>query len=244
MKRIIIPLLILLLASCAELTQVVNKMDTNRPLTQNEVVSGLKQALKIGADSASSILSVKNGYYRDQLVKITLPPEAETVTKNISRLPGGEKLVEDVILRINRSAEAAAKEAAPVFARAITEMTIQDGFEILGGKKDAATQYLKQKTYKQLYQLYQPKIKKSLDREIVGNISTNESWESLAGQWNKIAGSFIGEMADLKEVETQLDQYLTDKALEGLFIKLALEEAKIRNDPAARVTDLLKRVFG
>jgi hypothetical protein len=244
MKRTIIPLLFLLLTSCAELAQVVNQMDTSRPLSQGEVVSGLKQALKIGADSASSVLSVKDGYYRDQLVKITLPPEAETVTKNISKLPGGEQLVEDVVLRINRSAEAAAKEAAPVFAKAISEMTIQDGFAILRGEKDAATQYLKQKTYRQLYQLYQPKIKKSLDKEIVGSISTNESWETLTGQWNKIAGSFVGELADLEKIETQLDKYLTDKALEGLFIKLALEEAKIRNDPAARVTDLLKRVFG
>lgn len=244
MKRTIIPLLFLLLTSCAELAQVVNQMDTSRPLSKVEVISGLKQALKIGADSASSVLSVKDGYYRDQLVKITLPPEAETVTKNISKLPGGEQLVEDVVLRINRSAEAAAKEAAPVFAKAISEMTIQDGFAILRGEKDAATQYLKQKTYRQLYQLYQPKIKKSLDKEIVGSISTNESWETLTGQWNKIAGSFVGELADLEKIETQLDKYLTDKALEGLFIKLALEEAKIRNDPAARVTDLLKRVFG
>lgn len=244
MKRIIFPLLILLMTSCAELTRVVNQMDTSHPLTQSEVVRGLKQALKIGADSASSVLSVKDGYYRDHLVKITLPPEAETVTKNISKLPGGEKLLEDVVLRINRSAESAAKEAAPVFAKAISEMTIQDGFRILRGEKDAATQYLKEKTYNQLFQLYQPKIRNSLDQEIVGNISTNESWETLTGQWNKVAGSFVGELADLKKVETQLDNYLTNKALEGLFIKLALEEAKIRNDPAARVTDLLKRVFG
>nr|WP_291854966.1 DUF4197 domain-containing protein [Marinilabilia sp.] len=198
----------------------------------------------MGADSAASKLSATNGYYRDRLVRITLPPEASIVTDNISSLPGGEKLVEDVILRINRSAEDAAKEAAPVFARAVTNMTIQDGFKILRGETDAATQYLKSQTYRELYNLYQPKIKMSLDKEIVGNISTNESWNTLTGQWNRVAGSIVGKMASLQTIETDLDKYLTEKALDGLFLKLAQEEEKIRENPQARVTALLKRVFG
>jgi hypothetical protein len=244
MKNIFIPFLILLLTGCAELSQVVNQIGTNRPLTQSEVISGLKQALTIGADSAANKLSAKNGYYLNQLVKITLPPEANVVTENLSRLPGGEKLVEDVVLRINRSAEEAAKEAAPVFAKAVSNMTIQDGFAILKGESDAATQYLKKQTYTELYKLYQPKIKTSLDKEIVGNLSTNESWNTLTSQWNRIAGSIVGQMADLEEVDTQLDKYLTEKALDGLFLKLAQEEKSIRTNPKARVTELLKRVFG
>ncbi len=152
--------------------------------------------------------------------------------------------MEDVILRINRSAEDAAKEAAPVFARAVTNMTIQDGFKILRGETDAATQYLKSQTYRELYNLYQPKIKMSLDKEIVGNISTNESWNTLTGQWNRVAGSIVGKMASLQTIETDLDKYLTEKALDGLFLKLAQEEEKIRENPQARVTALLKRVFG
>jgi hypothetical protein len=244
MKNIFISFLILFLTGCAELSQVVNQIETNRPLTQSEVISGLKQALTIGADSAANKLSEKNGYYLDQLVKITLPPEANIVTENLSKLPGGEKLVEDVILRINRSAEAAAKEAAPVFAKAVSNMTIQDGFTILKGESDAATQYLKKQTYSELYKLYQPKIKTSLDKEIVGNLSTNESWDKLTSQWNRIAGSIVGQMTDLKTVNTQLDKYLTEKALDGLFLKLAQEEKSIRTNPKARVTELLKRVFG
>lgn len=244
MKRIVLPIVLIAITSCAELAQMAKEIDTNRPLTQTEVISGLKQALTIGADSAASDLSVTNGYYLDRLVKITLPPEASVVTENISKLPGGEKLVEDVILRINRSAEDAAKEAAPVFARAVTNMTIQDGFKILRGDTDAATQYLKSQTYQELYNLYQPKIKKSLDKEIVGNISTNQSWNTLTGQWNRVAGSIVGKMASLETVETDLDKYLTEKALDGLFLKLALEEEKIRENPQARVTALLKRVFG
>lgn len=244
MKRILFPILFVVITGCAELAQIAKEMDTNRPLTQTEVISGLKQALTIGADSAASELSTTNGYYLDQLVKITLPPEASVVTENISKIPGGEKMVEDVILRINRSAEDAAKEAAPVFARAVTGMTIQDGFNILRGGKDAATQYLKTQTYQELYSLYQPKIKKSLDKEIVGNLSTNKSWNTLTGQWNRVAGSIVGKMANLETVDTDLDKYLTEKALDGLFLKLALEEEKIREDPKARVTALLKRVFG
>jgi hypothetical protein len=244
MKRILLPILLIAITGCAELAQIAKEIDTNRPLTQTEVINGLKQALTIGADSAAAELSATDGYYLDQLVKITLPSEASVVTDNISKLPGGEKLVRDVVLRINRSAEDAAKEAGPVFARAVTNMTIQDGFKILRGKKDAATQYLKGQTYQELYNLYQPKIKNSLDKEIVGNLSTNESWNTLTGQWNRIAGSMVGKMASLETIETDLDRYLTEKALDGLFLKLALEEEKIRENPQARVTELLKRVFG
>ena len=244
MKRIFLPVLLIVITSCADLAKFAKEIDPNRPLTQTEVVNGLKQALIIGADSAATELSATNGYYLDQLVKITLPPEASVVTDNISKLPGGKELVNDVVLRINRSAEEAAKEAAPVFARAVSDMTIRDGFEILRGEKNAATQYLKEQTYGELYNLYQPKIKISLNKKIVGNLSTNDSWNKLTGQWNRIAGSFVGKVADLQTVETDLDRYLTEKALDGLFLKLALEEEKIRNNPRERVTQLLKRVFG
>ena len=236
--------LLMLLGSCAELLQIAQTLETERPLSQYEVVSGLKEALKIGTDSAAGRLALINGYYGDELVKILLPQEAEVITKNLSKIPGGDKLVEDVILRINRSAEDAAKEAGPIFFNAITNMTFQDAFTILKGDKHSATQYLKDNTYQELYKLYQPKIEQSLNKEIVAGISTNQSWETLTGKWNQLAGSLTGQIAGLKKVETKLDQYLTQKALDGLFVKLALEEEKIRTDPVARVTDILKRVFG
>ena len=235
---------LLIFTACAELSQVVKNFDSNQPLTQSEVINGLKQALVIGADSAAQQLSITNGYYGDELVKITLPPQAQTITQNLSKIPGGEKMVEDVLLRINRAAEDAAKEAAPIFAKAISQMTIQDGFKILNGSNNAATQYLKMQTYDELYNLYQPKIKASVGKKLVGNISTNDAWETLSGQRNRIAQSFVGQMADLESVEMELDQYLTEKALDGLFIKLANEENEIRTNAEARVTDLLRRVFG
>lgn len=244
MTKRLLPLFFLVAFSgCSELRQIVDDLES-RPLTNQEVISGLKEALVIGSDSASSRLAAVNGYYLDEMVRIMLPSEAGMITKNLSLLPGGEKLVEDVILRINRAAEDAAREAAPVFSRAITNMSIQDGFNILRGENDAATRYLKSQTFDELFSLYRPKIQTSLDKPVVGNISASESWDILTSQWNRIAGSVAGRLADLQTVDTRLDTYLTDQALSGLFLKLSIEEEKIRTNPAARVTELLRRVFG
>ncbi len=243
-KSILIVFLLGLSVSCQELIQVAEQMGTPRPLSQQEVVSGLKQALTIGADSAASGLAAVDGYYGDPGVRIRLPAEAEVVSRNLSYLPGGEALVEDVLMRINRAAEHAAAEAAPVFAAAVRELTIQDGFAILRGEPDAATRYLREQTWDALYDLYHPKIKESVDQRIVGGVSTNEAWNTLTSQWNQVAGSVMGRVAGLHPVEVDLDSYLTEMALDGLFAKLAGQEKMIREDPSARVTALLRRVFG
>lgn len=230
--------------SCAELMQVVSSTMGDQPLTNTEIIAGLKQALAVGTDSSVARVSKTDGYFRDQLIKILLPPEAEIITKNLNRIPGGEKLLNDVVLRINRAAEDAAKEAAPIFIGSITSMTISDGFGILKGGDYAATEYLKRTTSGQLFNLYQPKIKTSIDKKLIGNISTTESWNTLTSEWNRIANSFIGQAAGFTPVNVKLDEYLTQKALDGLFLKIGEEEKKIRTDPVARVTELLKRVFG
>lgn len=245
LKKMIIPLAIFItLAGCAELKKFAEQYESPRQLTNQEVIDGLKQALTIGSDSAATRLSAVDGYYLDNLVRILLPPEAEIITENLSLIPGGEKLIEDVIMFINRAAEDAAGEVATIFASAITEISIQDGFAILKGEDDAATLFLRDQTYDKLFDLYRPKINISINKPIIGNISTNESWNSLTGQWNKLAGSAVGRIYGLETVDTELDRYLTEQALNGLFIKLAAEEKKIRSNPAARVTDLLRRVFG
>jgi hypothetical protein len=247
MKRLFKPgifiLIVVMLASCAELQKVLKEV-ADKPLTAAEIIAGLKQALAIGADSSTARLSKIDGYYKDQLIKILLPPEAKIITDNLSRLPGGDRLVEDVVMRINRAAEDAAKGAFPIFVSSITNMTISDGLTILKGKETAATDYLKTNTFDQLYNLYQPKIKASIDKKLIGNISTADSWNKLTTEWNKIANSIVGTLAGLKPVNVQLDNYLTSKGLDGLFLKIAAEEKKIRTDPVARVTELLKRVFG
>jgi len=244
-KRFLIPALsVLLLSGCAELNTLVQSAVADTPLTEADVAKGLKEALTIGSKNASSILSAVDGYYGDALVKIYLPEEASVIIDNISKIPGGEKLVEDVILRINRAAEDAAKEAAPIFVNSITAMTIRDAFTILNGADNAATQYLVNTTRTDLYNLYKPKIRQSTEKEIVGGISTKESWEALTGKWNAFASSVVGRVGGFEAVNTDLDDYLTNRALDGMFLKVQDEEKKIRNNVSARITPLLEKVFG
>ena len=247
MRNYLLILLLPFIVSCAELQTFVdeyNAYEQNKPVTSGEVARGLKEALKVGSVNAANILSIEDGFYKDELVKILLPPEAQTISKNIQMIPGGKDLVDKVVLRLNRAAEDAVKEAAPIFASAITEMTIADAFGILKGGDNAATEYLKGKTQSKLKDLFMPKVNSSLDKKLVANVSTNESWNLLTSNYNKVAGSFAGQLANLEPVNTKLDEYVTDKALDALFLKVAEEEKQIRKDPLKRVSDLLKRVFG
>lgn len=241
----LILILAFIFSSCAELMQIAQQtFDEEKPLTQTEIVAGLKEALVVGTNKSVDILGATDGYYKDELVKILLPPEADIIVNNIGRVPGGQQLIDDVLLRINRAAEDAVSEAKPIFVNSIKSMTINDAFGILRGENNAATMYLHRTTYDGLYNLYRPKIQTSLDKKLVGNVSTSQSWNTLTSKWNEVAGTLVGQVAGLKPVNTQLDEYLTGKALDGLFLKIEDEEKLIRENPAARVTALLKRVFG
>lgn len=234
-----------LFTGCAQLTQIAEQtMNTGKPVTQSEIIAGLKEALIVGTNNSADILGKTDGYYRDEMVKILLPPEADVIVKNISKIPGGNKLIDDVLLSINRAAEDAVSEAKPIFINSIRSITISDAIGILKGEDNAATQYLRNTTYNQLVDLYRPKIKTSIDKKLVGNVSAGQTWDTLTGKWNEAANSIVGQIAGFKPVNIQLDEYLTQKALDGLFLKIADEEKKIRKDPVARVNDLLKRVFG
>jgi hypothetical protein len=235
---------VILISSCSELMQIAKQAAGTGQLTQTEVIAGLKEALVVGVKKSVERLGVTDGYYRDQAVKIFLPPEADIIVENIGRIPGGQGLLDDVLLRINRAAEDAVSEAGPIFVNSITSMNINDAMGILKGENNAATQYLQRTTYDQLFNLYQPKIKASLDKKLVGNVSTSQSWDMLIQRWNEVSRSMVGQVAGLKPVDVKLDDYLTGKGLDGLFLKIEAEEHLIRKDPAARVTDLLKRVFG
>ncbi|HEX2922217.1 MAG TPA: DUF4197 domain-containing protein [Bacteroidales bacterium] len=236
--------MIFILASCAELLNVMQTVSGPVSLTEADVAAGLKEALSTGAKNAAQKLSAENGYFGDAAIKIMLPDEAKIIVDNLSKLPGGDKLVEDVILRINRAAEDAAKEAAPIFVNSVSKMTISDAFGILQGNNNAATNYLRKTTYTDLYNLYKPKIQASTEKDIVGGISTKDSWHSLTSRWNAVAGSMAGKLANLKTVNTDLDDYLTNMALSGMFTKVEAEELKIRSNVSARITPLLQRVFG
>jgi hypothetical protein len=234
---------LLILTGCTEVMKILQTVSPV-PLTEEEVVSGLKEALMTGAKNSAQKLAVENGYYGDAAIKILLPDEAKGIIDNISKLPGGDKLIQDVILRINRAAEDAAKEVAPIFINSVRQMTIKDAFNILKGTDNAATEYLRATTYNELYALYKPKIQASTEKKIVGSISTKDSWVALTGKWNNIANSVAGRIAGLKPVNTDLDDYLTNKALNGMFMKVEQEEYKIRKDVSARISPILQRVFG
>lgn len=243
--KILSLVLIVALTGCAELMQIAQQtLDEGKPLTQTEIISGLKEALVVGTNKSVDILGIADGYYKDELVKILLPPEADIIVDNLNKIPGGNQLIEDVLLNINRAAEDAVSEAKPIFVNSITSMTITDAVGILKGENNAATQYLHKTTYDQLFELYRPKIKASVDKKLVGNVSTGQSWNTLSGKWNEVANSIVGRVAGFKPVELELDEYLTHKALDGLFLKIENQEKLIREDPVARVSDILKRVFG
>ena len=234
----------ILLSGCAELSTLMQSVPVDAPLSEAEVAEGLKEALITGSKNSSSILSAVDGYHGDKLVKILLPEEAAVIIDNIAKIPGGDKLVEDVVLSINRAAEDAAKEVAPIFINSIKQMTINDAFGILNGADNAATKYLINTTRTDLYNLYKPKIRQSTEKDVLGSVSAKDSWEALTGKWNIFANSIAGKFAGVSPVNIDLDDYLTNKALDGMFLKVQDEEKKIRQNVSARITPLLKKVFG
>jgi hypothetical protein len=199
-------------------------------LSESDIASGLKEALNIGAKNASSQLNAIDGFNKNLKVRIPFPEDAQRVATKLRELGFGKK-VDEFELTLNRAAEQAAKEAAPIFVNAITSMSITDAKNILMGSDSSATSYLRTKTSTPLATAFSPHIKKALDAT-----TATKKWTELATLYNRIPL--------VNKVETDLVKYTTSKALKGLFTVVADEELKIRKDPAARVTDLLKRVFG
>ena len=205
----------------------------------------MKEALATGVTNAVLSLHKENGYFGNAALKILLPKEAAPIVDNIKLVPGGQSLLDDVVLRLNRAAEDAAGDAKPIFINAITNMSITDATSILfGSDKTGATNYLRKNTSAQLTDAYRPKVDASLNKNLVGNMSTTESWTRLTKAYNKVAGSFVGAAANLKPVNTDLGGYVTEQALNGMFTTVGNEEIKIRENPAARVTTVLQSVFG
>lgn len=251
MKKIILVVIVALcITSCTELKQVASQLSSALPVgstsgvTNAENISGLKSSLSIGIEKAVSNLGVENGFYQNAAFKISLPKEAQPILDNVKLIPGGQALVDKAVLSINRTAEDAVKEATPIFKSAITSMSITDAVSILFGKENAATEYLHRNTYSQLKAAFAPKVRASLGKPLVANISTTQTWNTLSSGYNSVASGTIGSIAGLKTVNVNLEEYVTEKALDALFVKVAAEEKAIRTDPVARVNDLLKKVFG
>lgn len=228
-------------------------------VTDSEIIKGLKEALRVGTDSSVSIVSALDGYYKDELIKILLPEEAQVVYEALDDPQAGpileavgvDNLVEEVVAGINHSAEYAADSVAPIFWNAITGITISDGKKILYGADNEATVYLQGQTNNDIKGLFKPILQGWLDKPLFGkSTSTNDLWVSLTTTYNDAAGSIAGQVAGIQPIpnESTTEEYLADhstqKALDGLFVKVADEEKKIRDNPLERVTDILKKVFG
>ncbi|TVR77114.1 MAG: DUF4197 domain-containing protein [Chitinophagaceae bacterium] len=199
-------------------------------LTESEVAQGLKSALEVGTNNSVDDVSKEDGYFGNPLLRIAFPPEVSQV-ETFLRNAGLGAVVDEAVLGINRAAEDAATEARPIFMNAISNITIADAFSILNGNNTAATDYLVQQTRSDLFNSFRPKIENSLDK-----VGANSQWNSVTTSYNNL-NPFS------PDVETDLAGYTTDKALDGLFLKVGQEEEKIRENPSARVNDILRRVF-
>lgn len=234
MKKLLILLSAsILIIGCAEMAQVMEEMNTMNgptPLTNDEVIRGLKEALTVGTNNSTALTSKLDGYYKNPEIFIPFPPEAIKVKEKVEAL-GMKSQVDKFVLTMNRSAETAAKEAGPIFIDAVKQMTIADGFTILRGNDNAATMYLKDKTSGKLRTKFKPVVKNAISK-----VEVTKYWNPVISTYNKIP--FI------EKQNPNLDDYITTKAMDGLFIMIEKEEKKIRKDPLARVSDILKRVFG
>ncbi len=200
-------------------------------LTESEVVRGLKEALRIGTQNSVEQLNRVDGYFGNQLIRILLPEEANKAVNTVNSLLG-PNFTNNLIERINRAAEAAASEATPIFINAINGITIEDGFAILRGADNAATEYLRSKTFSALFQAYEPKINASLTE-----VGAQQLWTQFTNTYNNLPTTFT-------PIPDNLSEHTTTKALDGLFVTIAQEEKKIRENPEARVNDILRKVFG
>ena len=210
-------------------------------LTEEDIAAGLKEALRVGTDTAVAKLNKPDGFFKDELVKILLPAEAQPVYNVLSSVPLLDDLLDQTILAINRSAEDAVTEAAPIFVDAITAMTISDAIGILNGSDTAATSYLKVNTIQKLNDAFKPKISTSLNKEIILGVSAESSYEKLINTYNSAS---LGGLLFNQIEENSLTEHTTNRALKGMFMKVGDEETKIRTDVAHRVTSVLQEVFG
>jgi len=235
MKLLVIGLTVLALAGCSEkdlreTIEIINASVEEVPLTQAEVSAALKDSLSKGISRGALEASAKDGYLGNPRLKIEFPPEVNQVEKALRKIGLG-KDVDRFVRQLNRSAEKAATKAKPIFIKAITSMTIRDAFEILNGETDAATQYLMRTTGNELRKQFLPIVSDKL-----GETSATRYYGDIVNKYNQLPL--------VKKVDPDLEAYATDKAIAGLFLLIAKEEANIRANPHARTTQLLRRVFG
>ncbi len=221
------------LAACDQLQQIAEQAGQEGitgPPTQAQISEGIREALIVGASNSVWQTSKNNGFYGNALIRIPFPPEAQKV-EEIARSLGLDKQVDQFVETMNHGAEQAAAKAKPIFVSAIKQMTLRDVYDIWRGEKDAATQYLIKTTRPKLEAEFRPVIQSALDQ-----VEVTRYWNPIISNYNQIPL--------VSPVNPDLDEYVLTEAMDGLFTVIALEEAKIREDPVARVSSILRRVFG
>lgn len=199
-------------------------------LSENEIISGLKEALSVGIGNGAKQASSVDGFLKNEVIKLLLPPELQRAEATLRKLGLGDE-VDKFVVSLNRAAEDAAKESVPIFTSAITSMSISDALGILNGPDTAATSYLKKTTNSPLYNAFMPVVTKTLDKN-----NATKYYSDLANAYNKVPL--------VKKINPDLKEYATQKAIDGLYHLISEEEKKIRKDPVARVSQTLKKVFG
>lgn len=246
MKKIIIPIGIvasLVLTSCDVLNDVAGDVlngsetsgETKPSLTNLEVISGLKEALNVGIKNSVDLTSVTDGFLANADIRLPFPEDALRVKEKALEW-GLDGQVEKFETTLNRAAEEATKAALPIFKNAILGMSISDGFSILNGGDGAATNFLKENTTSELVAAFAPKVEAA-----IATVKLTDYWEPIATKYNAFANL---PLTSAEPVNTNLNEYVTERAISGLFHMVALEENKIRKDPLARVSDILQKVFG
>ena len=230
MKRLSLLVLTLITFSCGELQQVVNSLPNGLPqLSEQEIGNGLREALDQGIEKQVSKLTAKDGFYKNELVKILLPEELRKVDKALRDI-GLSSLADEGLKALNRAAEDAVKQATPIFVAAVKDISFADAKNILLGADNAATTYLQNRTQTALYNKFNPVINDSFSR-----VGADAIWEQLINKYNSIPL--------VNDVNPDLTDYVTNEALKGVYTMIAVEEQEIRNKIGARTTDLLRRVF-
>lgn len=231
MKLFLLLSLVGTLSGCAELNQMAKSLDSSfKTGTADNTIAGLKEALSVATANAVLDVSKVNGYLKNRAIKILLPEEIQKTMK-VARKIGLGRLVDSFEESMNQAAEKAAPQARAIFLDAVRNITFDDALKILNGGDTAATDFLKSKTYHNIHAAFQPLIAQSM-----AQVGVTRLYQQVVGP--------VQALPFQKPVTLDLDAYVTGKALDGLYFVVAEEEKKIRTDPSARVTALLKEVFG
>ena len=226
-KKILLVISIFTLNSCVELQQVVNNLPTQMDTTT--IAKGLREALDMGVDKQVTKLTKKDGFYKNEMVKILLPEELRKVDQTLRDI-GLASLADEGLKLLNTAAEDAVKEATPIFVKAVKEITFTDAKNILLGPDNAATNYLEQRTGRALYSKFNPVIKNSFQK-----VGADQIWSNIINRYNAVP--FV------TKVNPDLTDYVTQEALKGVYTMIAVEEKDIRTNISARTTTLLRNVF-